>query len=66
MLIQENYPELSKYLNEMPVTIPDESTPEINGMILKQYYESLTDLLRKYIMEDPLKNTSTKAKGLFN
>ena len=30
MVIQENYPELSKYLNEMPVTIPIDSNPKMN------------------------------------
>jgi len=28
MVIQENYPELSKYLNEMPITIPIDSRPK--------------------------------------
>ena len=46
--IRNEFPELMKYLNEMQVTIPDVSTPEINNKILQDYYESLENLLRKY------------------
>ena len=45
--IQEKHPELSKFLEEMPVTIPSESNPEINIKILKEYIESLKNLLKK-------------------
>jgi hypothetical protein len=48
MLIQEKYPELSKYIAEMPVTIPNEATPEITIKILKEYYESLDILVKDY------------------
>ena len=47
-LIQVEYPELIKYLNEMPETIPDLKNPEINLTILKYYYNSLQSLLGKY------------------
>jgi hypothetical protein len=46
--IRNEYPELSKYLVEMPETIPDTNTPEINIKILKDYYESLNSILKKY------------------
>lgn len=46
--IQAEYPELIKYLNEMPETIPDLKNPEINLTILKDYYNSLQSLLGKY------------------
>lgn len=46
--IRNEYPELSKYLIEMPVTIPDSKNPEINNTILKDYYDSLNDILKKY------------------
>lgn len=49
MTIQNKYPELSKYLEEMKVTIPDEKHPEINLKNLKAYYDSLNTLLNKYI-----------------
>lgn len=53
MTIRNEFPELIKYLNEMPVTIPDVATPEINNKILQDYYESLRDLLRKYAPNHP-------------
>ena len=46
--IQEKYPELIPFLNEMPVTIPDESSPEITVKILQEYYESLVTMLTKH------------------
>lgn len=55
LLIQEKYPELSKYLAEMPATIPVEKNPEINSENLKKYYDSLDQLLKKYILEHPKK-----------
>ncbi len=48
MKIQHEYPELSKYLGEMPVTIPDSTNSEINIKTLKEYYDSLISLLKKY------------------
>jgi hypothetical protein len=51
MIIQDHYPELSKYLEEMSVTIPDENNPEITKRNLKTYCDSLNDMLTKYILE---------------
>lgn len=51
MNIKDNYPELSKYLEEMPVTIPDEQNPDITLKNLSSYYDSLNSLLNKYILE---------------
>lgn len=48
MTIRNEFPELMKYLGEMPVTIPNSENPEINMKILQDYYNSLEDLLRKY------------------
>jgi hypothetical protein len=48
MIIREKYPELSKYLAEMPLTIPSEINPEINSRMLHEYYNSLEMLLKKY------------------
>ncbi|MFA6271142.1 MAG: hypothetical protein WC657_08115 [Candidatus Paceibacterota bacterium] len=48
MRIKDHYPELSKYLEEMPVTVPSENDPEITLNQLKSYYESLNSLLQKY------------------
>ena len=48
LTIQEKFPELSKYIAEMPVTIPNINNPEINIKNLKNYYDSLDNLLEKY------------------
>lgn len=58
--IQAKYPELSKYLDEMPVTIPNEKDPEINNKNLKVYYDSLNSLLKNYIDEHHLEGVNKK------
>lgn len=47
MKIREKRPELVKYLDEMPITIPNGDDPEITHRILKEYIESLKNLLNK-------------------
>ncbi len=54
LLIKEKYPELSDFLGEMPVTIPDDDDPNINAKTLKEYYDSLDVLMKKYAIEHPL------------
>jgi hypothetical protein len=49
MKIKEQYPELSKYILEMPVTIPNVENPEINRKALLDYYNSLRIMLKDYI-----------------
>lgn len=49
MEIKEKFPELSKYILEMPVTIPTIENPEITRKALQEYYESLNVLLKDYI-----------------
>ena len=53
--IRNEYPELSKYLVEMPLAIPDSNNPEINIKILKDYYKSLNSML-KYMLQIPLED----------
>jgi hypothetical protein len=48
LLIKSEYPELSKYLLEMPETIPDVKNPEMNKKVLKDYLNSLKEILDKY------------------
>ena len=48
MNIRENYPELSKFLSEMQVTIPDENSPKINIDILQDYFNSLKSIVTEY------------------
>jgi len=50
-IIREKHPELLTFLNEMPITIPDEKNPEINLKVLPEYYESLNNMLQKYLLE---------------
>lgn len=54
MLIKEKYPELSKYLEEMTETIPDQNHPEVTSRNLAAYYESLQTMLKKYVIEHPV------------
>ncbi len=45
--IRQDKPELIKYIDEMPLTMPDENNPDINQKNLKDYIKSLKDLLNK-------------------
>lgn len=49
MEIKEKFPELSKYILEMPVTIPNIKNPEVTSKALQEYYDSLDILLKEYI-----------------
>ncbi len=53
MIIKEQYPELSGFLEEMPATIPSEENVEITLKNLSAYYESLNSMLSKYKSEHP-------------
>lgn len=48
--IEENYPELQKYLGETPTTLPDATnkSPEMDNNALRDYLESLREIVRKY------------------
>lgn len=46
--IQENHPELLKFLDEMTVTIPMIENPEINERNLKEYNNSLQSMTNEY------------------
>jgi NADH dehydrogenase len=46
--IQKNYPELSKFVDEMTITIPAEESPEINANTLKDYSDSLQAMEKGY------------------
>lgn len=53
MMIKENHPELSKYIEEMLVSIPNEKNPEITLNNLRTYHDSLNSMLNKYLLEHP-------------
>ena len=42
--LKEDHPELITFLDEIPMTIPDDSDPCINIRILKEYYQTLLNL----------------------
>ncbi len=48
LMIHTEYPELSKFIEEMPVTIPNVDQPEINISILSDYLDSLNSLIFHY------------------
>ena len=50
LTIKEHYPELSKYLEEMPETIPNQVHPK-DVENLKRYCNSLENILSKYILK---------------
>lgn len=48
--IEEKYPELQKYLEELPMTISDEENKvgRMDEKALKDYLESLKNIVKKY------------------
>jgi len=48
MKIRVKYPELSKYIEEMPVKISEDDTTPMNNKNMKEYYSSLVELFDEY------------------
>lgn len=48
LVINEKFPELTKFIEEMPVTIPNSKTPEVNIIQLENYYHSLMTMVNEY------------------
>ena len=46
--LNEKYPELIKFIPEMTQTNPDEKDPSINNKSLREYYDSLIQMIKKY------------------
>lgn len=46
--IHKLFPELSKYISEMPETFSSEGKEVINSKTLKEYYNSLSKMLQEY------------------
>ncbi len=53
LTINDQYPELSEFLEEMPATIPNENNPEMTLSHLLAYYESLNSIFNNYKLEHP-------------
>lgn len=51
--IEDSYPELQKYLDENPMTLPDGDSKdvEMNNKVLAEYLDSLKELVKKYRKE---------------
>ena len=53
ILIQERYPQLSKYLAEVEDTLPTLEHPEVDALALSKYYQTLEEMLKDYLLEHP-------------
>ena len=42
--LKEDHPELITFLDEIPMTIPDDTDPHITIRILKEYHQTLFEL----------------------
>lgn len=60
--IREKYPEMSKYIGEMPVTNPDMEHPEINAKILTDYYNDLLSIMQRYAADHDRATADLKEK----
>jgi len=48
MQIQEQFPELTKFIPEIPVSMPVNSDQDVTLKSLKEYHDSLKKLLENY------------------
>lgn len=72
--IETNYPELYRFLEENPITIPSEAHPSMDREAMEAYLESLKGLLRKHLETHgkgkretrPVPSISEKGGGSFN
>lgn len=51
--IETNYPELYAVLDETPLTIPYQVSPNMNIAIMEDYLDSLQQILNHYIKNHP-------------
>lgn len=54
--IETEYPELYRFLEENPMTLPTRAKPEVHKKELQDYLESLEQLLSKHIKTHKKKN----------
>ena len=47
--IETNYPELYRYLDESPLTLPVSSHPHMDKAVLQEYLQGLRELLRHHL-----------------
>lgn len=65
-LINTEFPELSKYIGEMPVNISYKAGVEISIENLKDYYNSLNELIKHYALSHKNKISVMKNSDLLN
>ena len=53
VLIQERYPQLSKYLAEVQETLPSLEHPHVDASDLANYYRTIEEMLKDYLLEHP-------------
>lgn len=58
--IEKKYPELSKFIQELPVTVPNKKNPVINIKHLLNYYESLLSMVTHYQKVQKIKTQNGK------
>ncbi len=46
--IETNYPELYRFLDESPMTIPSVANPHLDKIVLEDYLDYLKELLRRH------------------
>ena len=51
--IEDKYPELQKYLDELPITLSDDDNKveKMDEKMLKEYLENLKSIVKKYKKE---------------
>lgn len=49
--IETDYPEINRFLNENPITIPNSKNPKMGTETLQEYLDSLNSLIEKYQKE---------------
>ncbi|MGJ5643032.1 hypothetical protein [Formosa sp. S-31] len=54
LMIENDYPEVYRYLDENPITIPNQEHPNVNIEELEGYLQGLKDILERYKAEEGL------------
>jgi hypothetical protein len=55
--METNYPEIYQYLDENPITVASEGSPEIDIKLLTEYLDCLKGILKNHIETHHLKDS---------
>jgi hypothetical protein len=58
--IQEEHPELIEYINEIPSTFLYKTEKKVNNKALKEYLDSLNEILKKYSKNTKIQHNENK------